>query len=206
VNLFIPSTVTWKEKRLTVSQATRFPEIGKTTLTVNSAGPVALTLNIRQPGWCEGAAVTVNGRRVPGQTKPGSYIAINRTWKSGDVVEVTLPMKLRAVPLPGSANTVAFTYGPIVLAGLLGKQGITPGADLVVNERTIGDMLNDPGAVPVLAGDPARLVDQIKPSGASPLTFTTSGIGRPNDVTLIPYYRVAHERYNLYWKVTGATA
>ena len=71
------------------------------------------------------------------------------------------------------------------------------------DERTIGDMLNDPVEVPVLAADAAKLVDLIKPSGNAPLTFTTSGLGRPRDVTLIPYYRVAHERYTLYWKVAA---
>ena len=203
VNLFIPSTLTWKEKGLTVSQTTRFPEVGTTTLKLTTARPVALTLNVRHPAWCRGASVTVNGSPVRTPSKPGSYIAIQRTWKSGDIVEVTLPMKLRTVPLPGSADTVAFVYGPIVMAGMLGTQGITPGADLVVNERTIGDMLNDPVEVPVLAADAAKLVDLIKPSGNAPLTFTTSGLGRPRDVTLIPYYRVAHERYTLYWKVAA---
>ena len=42
----------------------------------------------------------------------------------------------------GTTDTLAVVYGPIVLAGLLGKQGINPGADIVVNERTIGGVLN----------------------------------------------------------------
>ena len=33
------------------------------------------------------------------------------------------------------------------------------------------------------------------------LTFQTRGVGHPREVSLIPYYRIAHERYNLYWKV-----
>jgi DUF1680 family protein len=177
--------------------------VDKTTLKLTVARPVALTLNIRQPAWCESAAVKVNGSPVPGPGRPGSYIALNRVWKSGDIIEVTLPMKLQTVALPGSPDTVAFVYGPIVLAGVLGRQGIGPGADQVVNERTIGDVLNEPVDVPALAGDPARLADQIKPSATAPLTFTTSGNRRPGGVTLIPYYRVAHERYTLYWKTAA---
>ena len=203
VNLFIPSTVTWTEKGLTVTQTTRFPEVGKTTLKLTVDRPVALILNIRHPAWCEGAAVKVNGSPVPGRGRSGSYISINRVWKSGDIIDVTLPMKLQTVALPGSPDIVAFVYGPIVLAGMLGRQRMNPGADQVVNERTIGDVLNEPVEVPVLVGDPARLADQIKPSATAPLTFTTSGIGRSGGVTMIPYYRVAHERYTLYWKVTA---
>jgi hypothetical protein len=51
-----------------------------------------------------------------------------------------------------------------------------------------------------LAGDPGGIPAKIKPSSA-PLTFKTDGIGRPGDVTLIPYYKMAHQRYNMYWKI-----
>ena len=54
----------------------------------------------------------------------------------------------------------------------------------------------DPG------GDPAKMASKIKPTG-SPLTFRTEGLGRPAEVTLVPYYRIAHEHYNLYWRVVG---
>ena len=87
--------------------------------------------------------------------------------------------------------------------GDAGKQGIAPGADLHVNERTIGEVLNDAVEVPVLVGDVSRIVEKIKPT-ESPLTFKTEGLGRPAEVTLVAYYRVAHERYNMYWKVVNA--
>jgi len=112
-------------------------------------------------------------------------------------------MALRAEPLPGNPDVIAFLYGLVVLAGRLGREGLTPGADIIVNERTYGDVLNDKVEVPVLSGDAKEVVSRIKPSTGEALTFRTEGIGRPHDVTLIPFYRVAHERYNLYWKVTG---
>ena len=46
------------------------------------------------------------------------------------------------------------------------------------------------------------LTDHVKPvAGAAPLTFRTDGLGKPGDVTLIPLYRLNHQRYNLYWSV-----
>ena len=48
-----------------------------------------------------------------------------------------------------------------------------------------------------------KMAARIKPTN-SPLRFKTEGLGRPMDVTLVPYYLIAHERYNLYWKVVGA--
>ena len=126
---------------------------------------------------------------------------MSRVWHTGDVVEVHLPMALRTEPLPGNADVVAILYGPVVLAGRLGGKGLAQGADLIVNERTTGDVLNEAVDVPILSGDAQSIIAQISPSARSALTFHTAGIGRPHDVSLIPYYRVAHERYNLYWKV-----
>jgi len=206
VNLFIPSTLVWKEKNLTVTQITRFPEIAKTTLKMTAAAPVALTINLRHPSWCDRPVVTVNGKPWENASQPGTYMSINRTWQDGDVVEVDLPMSLRSVMLPGSNDTVAFMYGPIVLAGQLGQQGMTPGSDTIINERNYGVPLNEPVEVPVLAGDPATLLKKIQPSNDAPLTFITSGLGRPHDVTLIPYWKIAHERYSIYWKIVGTEA
>jgi uncharacterized protein len=206
VNLFIPSTLVWKEKQLTLTQSTRFPEIAHTTLKVTAAAPVTFTLNLRHPGWCDKPVVTINGQPWGTARQPGSYIKINRTWQNGDVVEVELPMTLRSVMLPGTTDTVAFMYGPIVLAGKLGQQGVTPGSDIIINERTYGDMLNDEVEVPVLAGDAATLLQKIKPSSDAPLTFVTNDLGRPHEITFIPYWKIAHERYSIYWKIAGAEA
>jgi len=145
--------------------------------------------------------VGVNKRRWTTSRQPGRYIAVNRVWHSGDIVEVHLPMELRTEPLPGHPDVVAILYGPIVLAGRLGRKGLKPGADIIVNERTYGDVLKDEVEVPVLIGDAREIVRQIKPSTGGALTFHTTGIGHPSDVSLMPYYRIAHERYNLYWKV-----
>ena len=60
--------------------------------------------------------------------------------------------------MPGDEQIVAFVYGPIVLAGALGNEGIAPGADINVNERLYGAVLNTPFTPPTLTGDPARFV------------------------------------------------
>ncbi len=201
INLFVPSTLIWKEKGLRVAQTTRFPEQERTRLRLTLQRPLNLTLNVRHPSWCEAATILVNGHRHTTSRQPGGYIAVNRVWHSGDTVEVRLPMALRTEPLPGQPDVVAILYGPIVLAGRLGREGIAPGADIIVNERTYGDVLNTKVEVPVLVGEPREVVRQIGPVPGTALTFQTSGIGHPRDVSLIPYYRIAHERYNLYWKV-----
>ena len=199
VNLFIPSVVTWKEMGLTLRQTTSFPESPVTDFALAVKRPVRATLNVRQPGWCSGMAVRVNGRRWNAGAAATGYVAIDREWRQGDRVQVTLPMTLRAEPLPGTTDMVAFLYGPIVLAGRFGREGLAPGNQIIVNERESGSMLKADVEIPVLAGDAATLPTRIRQDPHQPLTFRTAG--RPRDVELAPYFRLAHERYNLYWKV-----
>ncbi len=61
--------------------------------------------------------------------------------------------------------------------------------------------LNTQVEVPELAGDPATFLGKITKSNDAPLTFTTNGLGRPHDISLIPYWKMAHERHSIYWKM-----
>jgi DUF1680 family protein len=202
VNLFMASTVTWREQGLTLRQTTGFPDQPRTKLTISAERPVQVAIRIRRPGWCPGMAVRDNGRAWPAaEGAPDGYASIDRVWRRGDTVDVDLPMALRTEPLPGAADVVAFVYGPIVLAGRLGHAALTPGSQIIVNERESGTMLNAAIEVPVLSGDPTALPDRFEQDRNDPLTFRTGAASRPARVELAPYYRLAHERYNLYWKV-----
>jgi DUF1680 family protein len=201
INLFIPSVVTWKELGLTLRQTTKFPDSPDTKLTVTVERPVRVTLHVRKPGWCSGMTVRVNGSPASAVAAPTGYVGIEREWRSGDVVDVRLPMTLRAELLPSTTDTAAFVYGPIVLAGRLGREGIEPGNQIIVNERESGNMLQADVEVPVLVGDTDTICNRIQQDARNPLSFRTTGIARPKDVELAPYFRLAHERYNLYWKI-----
>ncbi len=118
VNLFIPSQVSWKveDKAVEVEQSTSFPESDTTTLTVKPEKPVKFSLKVRVPGWTEGASVSVNGTKQNVECRPGTWAVVDRTWNSGDRVEVHLPMKLAFVPVDRQhPHRVAAVYGPIVL-------------------------------------------------------------------------------------------
>jgi DUF1680 family protein len=201
VNLFIPSVVTWREMGLTLRQTTTFPESPITRLAATVERPVRATLNVRQPGWCSGMSMRVNGRRWNGAAATNGYVGIEREWRTGDLVEVQLPMTLSTELLPGTNDVLAFVYGPIVLAGRIGRDGLAPGNQIIVNERESGTMLNASVEIPVLVGDREKLPNRIGQDSHDPLTFRTSGIARPRDAELAPFYRLAHERYNLYWKL-----
>lgn len=199
VNLFIASTLNWRQKGIALRQVTSFPESGKTRLEITTASPQRFTLNIRHPAWATTASVRVNGHAAETSSHPGSFIALKRRWKGGDVIELDAPMTIRTELLPGTTDTAAVLYGPIVLVGALDHE-VKPGENLHVNERTIGADFNEPIEVPTFTGEVAGLPSKIKPAGA-PLTFKTQAAGRPDDVTLVPYYSTAHQHYNMYWRV-----
>jgi len=200
VNLFIPSTLSWPEKGIEVRQETKFPETNTTRLTITASKPAPLALEIRWPEWSEKLTVHVNGgsRKISG--KPGSYVTVSNTWKNGDHVDIQLEMKLHTELLQGSSNIVAVMYGPVVLAGELGTNGLP---NVYARNQTDLVRVSDP-PVPVLVGDAASILKKIKAAGA-PLVFQTKNLGRPDDVTLVPLYRANHERYTVYWYLANAT-
>ena len=197
VNLFIPSELTWKDKGVVIRQETNFPEGDTARLTLKCAKAAEFALKIRCPAWVQGMTYSVNGMVTKLQCTPGSYITIHRRWQDGDQVEIKLLMTLRIEPLPGEPKIVALFYGPLALAGELGTQGLDK-----LNLYTKGqlDLANIPAPdVPVLLCDPAEVLEHVEPVAGRPLTFRTKGIGRPNDVTLSPYYRLHHQRFTVYW-------
>jgi uncharacterized protein len=198
VNLFIPSQLTWPEKGLVLRQDTKFPESDSTRLTFQCALPVKLALAIRWPSWAQPPlTVSVNGRKQKVSGQPGSYFTLDREWHDGDQVEVRLPMNLRMEPLPGATNLVAVLYGPIVLAGELGTNGMPP--SVYAKDQT--QFLHWPApSAPVLVSAPGSLCQHIVATGR-PLTFRTRGVGRPEDVTLVPLYQIHAQRYSVYWNV-----
>ncbi len=202
VNLLMASTVTWRERGITLRQTTAFPETGRTRLEITTDVPSEFTLHVRHPGWAATASVRINGVEAGASQGPASFIALRRRWQTGDVIDVDVPMALHTELLPGTTDTAAILYGPVALVGAL-DHAVSPGEDLHVNERTIGTVFNDPIDVPTLAGSLADIAAKIRPTG-TPLEFRTDGLGRPGDVTLVPYFGTAHQHYNLYWKITDA--
>lgn len=202
VNLFIASEVEWPEQGVTLVQETRFPEDDSTTFTVRCRKPVRMAVRVRVPYWAtRGGSAELNGRTLEAFAAPSSYLVLDRTWRDGDEVKVTMPMGLHVCAMPDDPTVQAFMYGPLVLAGRLGTEGLTPETLRAepTKPRAIPEYRSEPVAVaPLKAGgnDPSSW---IKPVQGKPLEFRTTGQER--DVTLIPFNRVLDERYGIYWRV-----
>jgi DUF1680 family protein len=201
VNLFIASELSWRDRGLTVRQDTRFPESDTTRLTFTA---VRLAVKVRYPQWARsGMAITVNGRNAPVTAAAGSYETVEREWKSGDVVEITLPMTLHIEAMPDNPKVAAVLYGPIVLAGDLGSEGLDKSLRYGPSVPPLGKLRTP--AIPAFVGDPAGVLALIAPVAGSPLTFRTKGLAQPQDVTLVPFFKAADQRYTVYWNLYSAS-
>ncbi|MEO8596067.1 MAG: beta-L-arabinofuranosidase domain-containing protein [Candidatus Solibacter sp.] len=205
VNLFVASELNWPEKGLKVQQESSFPQQQATRLTITAAKPQELAIRLRVPKWAQGSTVSVNGKPLDAGAEPGSYLTIRRQWKSGDRIEMTLPMRLSVEATPDDPATQAFLYGPLVLAADLGSEGVTDAVTYGMKLPAVARGRNgQPPALPELnvpalkaaSPDPASW---IKPAGA-PLTFRTTG--QQKDITLIPLNSLFRKRYAVYWKVS----
>jgi hypothetical protein len=113
-------------------------------------------------------------------------------------------MRLRLEPLPGTTDTAALLYGPLVLAGELGRVGldaVSPYAKISIDL----DEVPTPEVPVLVAWGTNDLLARVKPVPGRPLAFRTDGVGRPYDVTLAPLYQVHHQRYSVYWDLFNET-
>jgi DUF1680 family protein len=124
VNLYIPSTLRWKQdaSSIALEQSGDYPHADTVKLRLTASTPSAFTLHLRIPAWAQSPRVAVNGRAVPLHVTTG-FAAIHRTWKTGDTVELELPAKLRLEPIdPRHPETAALLYGTLVLFPLTSTQ------------------------------------------------------------------------------------
>lgn len=192
VNQFVPSTVHWTERGITIAQETSFPSNGSGRLAVRAndeAEPGHFTMYIRYPNWAQnGIRIRINGEIWPtGQASPSTYIAIARDWTDGDIVEYDIPFSVRIESMPDNPNRIAFLYGPLVLAGDLGP---------IAEDRT-----DDPEwpLASVLIGQREALTASIAPDPEQPGSLRLGGVAYRGDIALRPFYQLYDRSYTVYW-------
>ena len=99
-------------------QETDYPWSGTARLTINPSSSVDFCVNLRIPGWCEGAALKLNGGALSAAPGENGYCSIQRTWDKGDVLELELPMPVQRImahpEVRENIGRVALQRGPIV--------------------------------------------------------------------------------------------
>jgi len=171
VNLYVPSTLRWSEKKAVLKQETSFPYADSTRLTIT--GGNGLEILVRIPDWAtKGFFVKIGGAEKQVTAKPGTYVSLGKEWKDAATVELRMPFDFHLNRLMDQPNIASIMYGPIVLAA----EEPAARADwrpLTLNLADLGKSIS---------GDPATLRFKI------------------GDVTLKPFSE-SYGRYSVYFDV-----
>jgi DUF1680 family protein len=201
VNLFVGSRANLAVNgvKIALRQTTRYPWDGVVRLAVEPEQEAEFAVNVRLPAWCDGPQVQVNGKVSAGLEKVRGYARLQRKWKRGDVVELSLPMpvqRLKAHPkVEADLGRVALQRGPLVYClEAVDNQGhvrnlvIPPEAPISAQHRA--DLL---GGVTVITGQALALYRTAWPD--SLYLRSTSVPGATNlSFTAIPYFANANRQ------------
>jgi hypothetical protein len=98
---------------VSITEKTSYPFADSIAFAVSAATPVRFPLYLRVPGWCASAKVAVNGKAQHLTAGPEKWIVLDRTWKSGDRVTLTLPMALSIKTWAKNKDAVSVKRGPL---------------------------------------------------------------------------------------------
>ncbi|WP_121115746.1 glycoside hydrolase family 127 protein [Croceibacterium ferulae] len=181
VNLYIPATARWADKGALLSIATQYPFEPEVRISLDEVRQGRFRLALRIPAWAgDKAGVTVNGEPATPVMANG-YAMLDRRWRKGDVVGLTLPLDLRLEGAPGAPDVVAVVRGPLVMAADMGPKEVEFTG---VEPAMVGD---DP-----LAAFAALVSDRPR--------FRATGVIRPADQTFVPFYSQHDRRSAVYFR------
>jgi uncharacterized protein len=190
VNLYIPAEAEWKTRGAMLRLETGYPYRPESRLTLaklSRGGSFAIALRV--PQWANGRAkISVNGQPATAAMSDG-YAVVTRIWRGGDIVAITLPLDLRIEPTPGDDTTIALLRGPMMLAADMGEaredaDGPVPEMHQSVSPALVGEDL--------LAG--------FSPVDSARAVYQTTGVGRPADLSFVPFFSQYRRRSAVYFK------
>lgn len=208
VNLFIPSTLEWKEKGLTFTQKTQFPFEEQSAFTLELKKTQKFAIKFRYPAWVTNGKlkILVNGKAIAIKKDTNSYVPVLRKWKNGDVISIVLPMHNAAEQLPDHSAWVSFVRGPIVLAAVTDTNDLK---GLKADGSRMGHIASGPiypiEEAPMLVANTNDLAQSLKEIKDKPFSYSASDIiyqDQFKNLQLVPFFQVHDARYMLYWPFT----
>jgi DUF1680 family protein len=209
VNLFISSELSWKEQGLKLAQHTTFPESENSLITLTLDKPTEFAIHFRYPSWVAPGEMKlrINGKDQLLRKDSASYVSIRRKWKTGDKINITLPMHTQAEFLPDQSDWVSFVHGPIVLAAATGRNDLQ---GLKANGTRMGHIASGPlmslDKAPLIVSSKADLHKGIVETKKGPMSFQASALihqERYKNLDLVPFYKLHDTRYAIYWPYTS---
>ncbi|WP_234404905.1 glycoside hydrolase family 127 protein [Paenibacillus bouchesdurhonensis] len=207
INQYVSSKLNWSEQGVKLTQRSEIPESDGVALTLEiEDGRKKLDLHLRIPYWVSGSiGVKVNGEAIQWSTEK-QHIVIDREWSHGDVITLTLPMKVIISRLPDNQNVVGFQYGPIVLSAGLGTEDMTQAATGIMVSVPTRKMLVKDFIIP-REMTPEEWLSNIENhlvKRGNELAFELRNTDEDERLVFTPHYRQHRERYGIYWNIVAA--
>ena len=207
VTYYVSSKLDWKDRGLSLTQTTDLPLTNKVNFSITAAPSDAVTLRFRKPDWtstCQ-MAIAVNGETVTPVEADG-FLSVSRVWQANDTVELAFPLFVQVSRLQDNQNSVAFTYGPLVLSAGLGTASMTTASHGVqVLKATKPTGLQETIAInsgTTLNGWLSNIQDNLVQT-AGKLEFNLKNTDSDGKLVFIPHYSRYKDRYGIYWKLSG---
>lgn len=207
VNLFVDSSLNWQQQSVKLRQTTAFPDQDSSLITIEQGGKFGL--NIREPQWAAAKIqLTLNGEAVKFTSTTPGYLSLQRQWRKGDKLAITLPMQTTLEQLPDNSKHYAILHGPIVLAA---RSQWQDKLSFIADSSRMGHIASGEQCpveqTPTFISDNADFVRHIKPVAGKPLTFTSGDAvlaGVEGPLELVPFFRLHDSRYTLYFPHSNA--
>ncbi len=204
VNMYLSSELNAENFGLRLTQSSDIPLTDKTVISLDLDEDKKFSLMLRIPSWAKSdMVVKVNGEQVEYVSENG-YAKLEREWKNGDSVDVTIPLGLETFNLQDGINTVCFKYGPMLLAAKLGDDNMTTtytGMSVIIPENTVVEddtLVLKKGITPLdVRRNPSEYFTD---NGNLSFTFTAT----EDELEFVPYYSLYNTRYGIYWKLEAA--
>jgi DUF1680 family protein len=142
--------------KVNIEQITDYPSSGVVAVSLKLSKSKAFPLALRIPGYAKNVSIKVNGKPVDGEITAGEFFIISRTWKTGDRVELNIPMEFRLVAgRKRQSGRVAVMRGPMVYSF---SRAANPSVDSNgnMNNQSLGRIILDPASMSLVADSTVR--------------------------------------------------
>ncbi|MEW6746196.1 MAG: beta-L-arabinofuranosidase domain-containing protein [Planctomycetota bacterium] len=112
---------------VSIVEETDYPFGEEIRFRIDAARPVRFPLLLRVPGWCRAPSLEIGGKRVPLDARPGSYITVERFWRSGDELVLRLPMEIRVTRWTKNHDAASVSRGPLTYSLQIGEEYVRAG-------------------------------------------------------------------------------
>jgi DUF1680 family protein len=133
INLYEPSTINWQNDGtdVTLTMETRFPDDPAVSVEFTAPNTIQMTIHVRVPSWSSTPMEIRVNDQAASIGMPGTYVALEREWRSGDRISFVLSATVQVKryvgmdEVPGRPR-YSVEYGPVQLAALWDAERVMP--------------------------------------------------------------------------------